>query len=131
MESCLEAVRLEDEYLASAQYAADELYWAERFARAPARLPLRPSTANSLAPLRAQHMLAPLASPELAAYTGLHAFAATGDSAGIARLARADNLEARDGNGRTPLHVATFQKQRDAVRALIALRLWARALLRF
>ena len=56
---------------------------------------------------------------ELAAYTGLHALAATGDSAGIARLARADNLEARDGNGRTPLHVATFQKQRDAVRALI------------
>ena len=27
-------------------------------------------------------------------------------------------LEARDGHGRTPLHVATFARQRDAIRAL-------------
>jgi len=29
-------------------------------------------------------------------------------------------LEARDGNGRTPLHVATFARRRDAIRALLA-----------
>ena len=29
-------------------------------------------------------------------------------------------LESRDANGRTPLHVATFAKRRDAIRALLA-----------
>jgi ankyrin repeat protein len=58
---------------------------------------------------------------EAAAYTGLHAAAWRGDVATIDRLARENKaaLEARDGNGRTPLHVATFARQRDAVRALI------------
>ncbi|HMA07956.1 MAG TPA: ankyrin repeat domain-containing protein [Ramlibacter sp.] len=56
---------------------------------------------------------------EAAAYQGLHAAAQRGDTAGIARLvaARAD-LDARDPHGRTPLHVATFARQRDAIRAL-------------
>jgi ankyrin repeat protein len=59
---------------------------------------------------------------EAAAYSGLHAAAHRGDAAAIARLAAADRgaLEARDGNRRTPLHVATFAKRRDAVRALVA-----------
>ena len=55
---------------------------------------------------------------EVAAYMGLHAAAWRGDMSAIEKLATAA-LEARDGNGRTPLHVATFAKQREAVRALI------------
>ncbi len=58
---------------------------------------------------------------EAAAYTGAHAAAWRGDAAAIERGAR-DNkaaLEARDGNGRTPLHVATFARRGDAVRALM------------
>jgi uncharacterized protein len=58
---------------------------------------------------------------EAAAYTGLHAAAWRGEAAAIVRLARENKaaLEARDGNGRTPLHAATFARRRDAVRALI------------
>jgi ankyrin repeat protein len=57
---------------------------------------------------------------ETAAYRGLHAAASRGDVAKIEQLvaAKADtNL--RDAYGRTPLHVATFAKQRAAVRALV------------
>ncbi|MEO6744876.1 MAG: ankyrin repeat domain-containing protein [Caldimonas sp.] len=85
---------------------------------------------------------------EIAAYQGLHAAAQRGDAAEIQRLAggaggarqaptpsgsapsgpgqaprhagaNAAALEARDSNGRTPLHVATFAKRRDAIRALL------------
>ncbi len=57
---------------------------------------------------------------EIASYTGLHAAASAGDLAAIARLS-ADKaaLEARDAQGRTPLHVATFRRQRPAILALI------------
>ena len=57
---------------------------------------------------------------EIAAYRGLHAAAARGDVAAIQRLAPAGGLDARDGHGRTPLHVATFTRQRAAVQALLA-----------
>ncbi len=67
---------------------------------------------------------APSAS-EIAAYEGLHAAAARGDAAAIATATREAGsihvraaLAARDGNGRTPLHVATFARQRAAIQAL-------------
>jgi hypothetical protein len=57
---------------------------------------------------------------ELAAYTGLHAAAATGDAAAIERLVKSGaKLEARDANKRTPLHVAIFAHQAAAARALL------------
>ena len=57
---------------------------------------------------------------ELAAYRGLHAAAASGDVATIRSLVKAgEKLDARDGNGRTPMHVAAFRGQVDAIRTLI------------
>ena len=54
---------------------------------------------------------------EAAAYAGLHAAAWRGDAAAVARADRAA-LGARDGHGRTPLHVATFARRHDVIRAL-------------
>ena len=56
---------------------------------------------------------------QIARYQGLHAAAQRGDLAGLTTLiaARAD-LNARDTVGRTPLHVATFARQREMIRAL-------------
>ncbi len=57
---------------------------------------------------------------EIAAYRGLHAAAVRGDVRTIERLvaAKAD-LNTRDTHGRTPLHVATFARQRAAVHTLV------------
>lgn len=61
-------------------------------------------------------------SSELTAYGGLHAAAAKGDVVEIERLvASGANKEATDGRGRTPLHVAAFQRRHDAARALLRL----------
>ena len=57
---------------------------------------------------------------EIAQYEGLHAAAQSGDVAQIQKLAASKaGLNPRDGNGRTPLHVATFARQRDAIHALV------------
>ena len=59
---------------------------------------------------------------ELRAYGGLHAAAARGDVADIERrIAAVENREATDDRRRTPLHVAVYQKQHDAARALLRL----------
>ncbi|HMM89391.1 ankyrin repeat domain-containing protein [Bradyrhizobium sp.] len=59
---------------------------------------------------------------ELRAYGGLHAAAARGDVDDIVRrIAGGEDKEAVDARQRTPLHVAAYQKQHDAARALIRL----------
>jgi ankyrin repeat protein len=57
---------------------------------------------------------------ERASYTGLFAAAASGDVAAIERLARSgERVDARDGRGRTALHVAAYFQQREVMRALV------------
>lgn len=70
-------------------------------------------------PVRAQ---VPPTADEAAAYTGLHAAAQRGDGKAIERLVATSReaLNARDAHGRTPLHVATFARRHDAMRALLA-----------
>ena len=56
---------------------------------------------------------------EIAQFGPLHAAAHRGDVAAIERaIADKANLNARDGYGRTPLHVAAFARRHDAIRAL-------------
>ncbi|MBI4366402.1 MAG: ankyrin repeat domain-containing protein [Deltaproteobacteria bacterium] len=62
----------------------------------------------------------PPGAAEINAYRGLHAAAAKGDAAEIERLLKAGGaIEARDGNQRTPLHVAIFSHHGAAARALL------------
>ena len=64
----------------------------------------------------------PPSDSELRAYRGLHAAAAAGNVAEIEKLAGAgEKLEDKDGNSRTPLHVAVFMGKRDAAGALLRL----------
>ncbi len=59
---------------------------------------------------------------ELAGYRGLHAAAAQGDAAAIEKLVKAGApIDARDGHGRTPLHVAVFRRQPHAAHTLMRL----------
>jgi ankyrin repeat protein len=79
-------------------------------------------------PVLAATLLAALLSPataqrapsaeEISGYRGVHAAAQRGDVAAIARSADPAGLNTRDAHGRTPVHVATFARQRDAIRAL-------------
>jgi ankyrin repeat protein len=85
------------------------------------RLPL--ALAVALVTPHVQAQTAPSA-VEAAAYTGLHAAAHWGDLAALDRLLAArpspEQINAPDGNGRTPVHVATFARQREALRRLAA-----------
>jgi ankyrin repeat protein len=61
----------------------------------------------------------PPTASEAAAYAGLHKFAHDGDLPQLRQtIAAGAALDARDGHGRTPLHVATFGRQREAIREL-------------
>ena len=75
----------------------------------------------ALAALSVAAQVGPLPA-EIAAYTGLHAAAQRGDVNSIQRLAAASPaaLAARDNHGRSPVHVATFARQREALKALAA-----------
>ena len=62
----------------------------------------------------------PPTTQEIAACSGLAAATQRGDVAAIERLiANNADVDARDGFGRTPMHIAAFAKQRNAIRALI------------
>jgi ankyrin repeat protein len=61
----------------------------------------------------------PPTAAEVARYSGLHAAAQRGDVAQIQRLATAATVNTVDSYGRTPVHVATFAKQREAIWALV------------
>src|SRR6476619_5885727 len=71
--------------------------------------------------LPASAQVAPTAA-ELQAYRGLHAAAARGDVAEIERrIAAGEDKEAVDARRRAPLHIAGYQRQHDAARALLRL----------
>ena len=57
---------------------------------------------------------------EVASYSGLHGAAHKGDAAQIRQLAGKGDINGRDGYGRTPVHVAAFARQHEAIRALAA-----------
>ena len=58
---------------------------------------------------------------EVAAYSGLQAAAHRGDVSAIQGLVAANpvSLQTRDAHGRTPVHIATFARQRAALSALV------------
>src|SRR5262249_18101003 len=69
----------------------------------------------------ASHAQVPPTGSERPRYTVLLAAAAKGDAAQIkALVAKGEKVDARDGHGRTPLHVAAFGVKHDAMRALVA-----------
>ncbi|MBX3664254.1 MAG: ankyrin repeat domain-containing protein [Burkholderiales bacterium] len=72
-----------------------------------------------LAPAMAPAQVPPNAA-EVARYRGLHAAAQQGDVTEIGRLVAARAaIDARDGYGRTPLHVAAHARKPEAVKALL------------
>ena len=90
------------------------------------RLSLQPRRLAVLAALvfgTATFAQVPPSASEAAGYRGMLAAAAQGDVAAIERLAQKRTPEAsaevRDAYGRTPLHVATFARQRAAIAALV------------
>ncbi len=61
----------------------------------------------------------PPSAVQVARYSGLHAAAYKGDALQLEKLiASQSDVNARDDYGRTPVHVATFAKQRNIIRKL-------------
>ena len=61
----------------------------------------------------------PPSAVQVARYSGLHATAYKGDALQLEKLiASQSDVNARDDYGRTPVHVATFAKQRNIIRKL-------------
>ena len=55
------------------------------------------------------------------AYTGLHAAAVRGDVAQVtALIAKGEKADRRDRHGRTALHVATYERSHDVMKALVS-----------
>ena len=76
-----------------------------------------------LATAGAVHAQVAPSAAERSSYAGLHAAAARGDAAGIKRILagkQAVLIDATDGRGRTPLHVAAYGRHHEAMRALVA-----------
>ena len=74
----------------------------------------------ALVPFTAMAQTAPRAD-EVARFTALHAAAHRGDLGALRQaLAAGAAVDSRDGHGRTPVHVATFARQREAIKALAA-----------
>ena len=67
----------------------------------------------TFSPARAQ---VPPEAAEAARYSGLHAAAHRGE---VTEIRKGGTVNARDAYGRTPLHVATFARQHEAIRALV------------
>lgn len=62
----------------------------------------------------------PPSAEEISVYEGLHAAVVGGRASEVEELVQAGgDIEARDGNGRTPLVVATFRRDTAAARALL------------
>lgn len=63
----------------------------------------------------------PPGAADVAAYTGLHAAAQSGDAAAVGRLlAGGQNPDPRDGHGCTPLHLAAHRGDQALARVLVA-----------
>ena len=77
------------------------------------------SVIAAVIPLGTVHGQTPPSAAEIAAYRGLHAAAAKGDITAVrAALRDKADVDARDGHGRTALHVAAHGSHRDVIREL-------------
>jgi len=86
---------------------------------AAAALPRRAVLAALLAVTAGAAAQVPPSAAEAQAYQGLHRAAWSGDTARMkALIADGAALDARDGRGRTPLHVAAHARRREAIRLL-------------
>jgi len=69
----------------------------------------------------ASYAQVPPSASEKAAYAGLFAAAAQGEAAQIKALVeKGAKVDAKEGHGRTPLHIAAYGAKHDAMRALVA-----------